>query len=119
MHVVHFTTDLMLGSQVGQAARPRGIRVDQVHRLEQLFERVHRETALIILDLQCAQWSGDEFQSLRSASPYHVPCLAYSQHVFPELLEEATRVGVPTVMTRGQFAKNVSQIMDRLAVGPP
>ncbi len=114
MKILHFTTDLMLGSQVNLAARPRGVAVELINRLDRLFERIDQITGLIILDLQSAHWSADQFQQLRQVHPTTVPCIAYAQHVFPELLAEAQRVGIENVMTRGQFAAAVSGMIERL-----
>jgi hypothetical protein len=113
MKILHFTTNnARIPSH--QAARPRGVAVEMINRLDRLFERIDDATGLIILDLQCAHWSADQFQQLRLAHPTSVPCIAYAQHVFPELLAHAKQVGIENVMTRGQFAASVSGMIERM-----
>lgn len=115
MKILHFTTDLMLGSQVGQSARGRGMTVEMIHRMDRLFEQVDASTALIVIDLQCANWSAEQFALLRAEKPSTTPVVAYAQHVFPELLVEAKQAGIDTVMTRGQFTSSVGQLLQNLS----
>lgn len=112
---MHFTTDLMLGSQVSQAARGRGLSVEMINRLDRLFERMDETTSLVVVDLQCAQWSAEQFGKLWAARSTTAPVVAYAQHVFPELIVEARQVGIDNVMTRGQFTSSVSKLLDSLA----
>ena len=114
MKILHFTTDLMLGSQVSQAARGRGMTVEMIQRLDRLFERADPTTALLVIDLQCSHWSAAEFRKLRESHLLSMPVVAYAQHVFPELLADAQRAGIETVMTRGQFAAAAAGLIESL-----
>ncbi len=115
MKILHFTTDLMLGSQVSQSARGRGMTVEMINRLDRLFERTDESTALVVIDLQCANWSAEQFGLLRIEKSSSTPVVAYAQHVFPELLAEAKQAGIDTVMTRGQFTSSVGQLLQNLS----
>jgi hypothetical protein len=112
MNVVHFTADLMMSSQLSQSVRRRGGQIQMVQRMDQLFERLGPETTLLVVDLQAMGWSAAEFQSRRTVTGDATPVVGYAQHVLPELLEEARQAGVETVLTRGQFANSIEQILD-------
>ena len=112
MKILHFTTDLMLGSQVSQAARARGATVQMVNRLEPLFEQIDDTTALIILDLQSGNWSANDFGERFKNPTDFPPVVAYAQHVHEDLLAEAHRVGIEAVLTRGQFTREVNRLLD-------
>lgn len=115
MKLLHFTSDLMLGSQVNQAARGRGIAVEQIQQLERLFERIDETTGMVVIDLQSRQWMAEKFQELRKSKAVSVRFIAYAQHVFPELLVAAQKAGIDEVFTRGQFAKSIPDLMERLS----
>ena len=110
MNIVHLTTDLMLGSQVSQAARGRGMSVRMVGTLERLAEQIDSETVLVLLDLQTAGWSTERFQQLVSGRTLP-PIAAYAQHVFPQLLADARQIGISSVLTRGQFASSLPRLL--------
>jgi CheY-like chemotaxis protein len=114
MKILHFTSDLMASSQVSQAARGRGLGYEMVNRLDRLFEKADAAIALIVIDLQTANWSGEEFARGFSSLPAPLPVIAYAQHVFPELLTSARQVGIPTVLTRGQFTSTIGQTLESL-----
>lgn len=117
MKIIHLSSDLMMGSQLSQAARGRGLAVEMIQRLEQLAERIDAETRLVAIDLQSPGWSAESFAAGRSLYAPAIPIVAYAQHVFPELLSAAERAGITTVLTRGQFARSLGEILDQALPG--
>ncbi len=100
--VIHLTSDLMLSSRVGQVCRRHGLSYQVVRDLESV-SLLSNEATILIIDLQSPGWRADAYSSAQSNWKPTPHIMAYAQHVEKSLLAEAESLGIPTVLTRGQF----------------
>jgi len=109
---VYVTSDLLFSSRVTQAARKQGLEIAVVGSEERMLEEsVAGDVSLVILDL--GRVGSDLHQyvaALRGQAPA-TTIVAYAPHVDEAALASAQSAGCDLVLTRGQFDREISQLM--------
>lgn len=108
--IVAAIPDLLFRSKVLETARALAVEVDVARDADEILQRVRAEKpALVLLDLQAeALRPIDTLQSLAG-----VPVIGYLNHELVELRERALAAGCAEVLTKGQFAAGLPQILRR------
>lgn len=110
--------DLLMGSRIATGFRQAGCRVISAVSLSGCLTRDDLPSGqpdLIIIDacaprLQLAPMA----DQLREHFP-DAECITYAAHVQTERLSQAKQLPLGTVMTRGQFDRQLSRLIERLA----
>ena len=104
--LILYSTDLMLISSAGHAARQAGLEFQSVMSIESAIPHLQHPETLFCLDLSMA---GADPQSLAAHSIPQVlsRAIAFGPHVHTARLDAARSAGFGTVLARGQF---VSQL---------
>jgi DNA-binding NarL/FixJ family response regulator len=116
--VVLICGDLLMGSRIAAGFRQAGCHVTSAASLSGCLAREDRpqgEPDLVIIDacaprLQLAPLA----EQLRAHFP-NADCITYAAHVQTQRLAEAKQLPLGNVMTRGQFDRQLSGIIERLA----
>ena len=109
------TSDLMLQSQVAQAAKSAGVTCRSAGAIDSLVEEATSpDVKLVIVDLQSVAAEtlagmADQWQQ-RAEPPV---CIAVGPHVYKHLLEQGSKAGW-FVMTRGQLHSQLGQRIHEL-----
>ena len=110
--IVLLTNDLMFQSKVSGAVRNAGKQLVVDRTVERLVERSDSNAVkLALIDLSLATLDLEPaIKALREAF-CNATILAFGAHVDVARLEEAHRAGADTVLTRGQFDRDLSEIV--------
>lgn len=104
--------DLLFGSKIESAAKRVGLPLQWSPRFEKLGDvAVARRPDTIIAALD-EPGILDELKRVRTELP-HVKLIGFAGHVEVELLREARALGMDEVLTKGQFAMTVEQVLER------
>lgn len=108
--VVAAIPDLMFRSKVLEAAKALQVDVDVARDADEILRKVREEQPkLVLLDLQAeALRPIDTLQSLMG-----LPVVGFLNHEKVELREQALAAGCAEVLTKGQFAAGLPQILRR------
>src|SRR5687768_7879270 len=108
--VVAAIPDLFFRSKVLETARTLSIEIDVARDADEILQKVRAEKpALVLLDLQAeALRPIDTLQSLTG-----IPVVGFLNHELVELRERALAAGCGEVLTKGQFAAGLPQILRR------
>ena len=118
MDVLVLSTDLIVTSLVGGAARRRGMRFESAGSAAALLERLAKSDAgssqqspLLLIDLSTTGLNvGELVKSLREqATPVRV--FAFGPHVHEQRLAEARDAGCDRVLSRGQFQAQIDALV--------
>lgn len=114
MIVVHFANDLMMSSTLKMAAQ----RLGNDYRLVETFDRLvalplnPEDQLVVVVDLQNRNFVATEFVDWAQSNQTKIVKLTmYAQHVNEELLAQAQQWNIGTVVTRGQFFRNVQEML--------
>ena len=110
-HVLHLSQDLMLGSTVSGLAASQGHQYQNVATVPEVKSICESQQGLLLLiDIALP---GLDLTALAGVLPADVLAnsVAYGPHVHREKLELARAVGFGSVISRGQFSSQVSQIL--------
>jgi CheY-like chemotaxis protein len=120
MNIIHLSRDLLLVARVSAAARGAGSSCQAVASVEKLLQLTGQpphdgtgepERRRLLIDLQLPGLSIDcLIQQLTRIDPA-IEVIAYAQHVMTELLDAARAAGIRNVLTRGQFDRNVNELV--------
>jgi len=113
--IVLLTNDLMFQSKVSGAVRNAGKQLVVDRTVERLMERCDANSIkLVLIDLSLSTLDLDQaVKSLRDGFG-NASILAFGAHVDIARLEEAKRAGADSVMTRGQFDRDLNEIVQAL-----
>lgn len=113
--IVLLTNDLMFQSKVSGAVRNAGKPLVVDRTVERLMERCDANSVkLVLIDLSLSTLDLDHaVKSIRDAFG-NASILAFGAHVDVARLEEAKRAGADSVMTRGQFDRDLNEIVQTL-----
>ncbi len=109
--IIHLTSGLMATSALAATARNIGVDVNLAMNDRKLMKLLATEPVkLVIVDLQTKGLNVAELVSqVREVSD--VRMIAYAQHVYEDLILEAQQLDFETVMTRGQFTRELANIL--------
>ncbi len=106
--MVLFSSDLMLISSTGGAARAAGLKFSSISRLADLAEKVADGKSILCLDLSSAE--GDPSMVAQVIPTRTLACsIAFGPHVHTAKLELARRAGFASVVSRGQFVAKIHE----------
>lgn len=113
--VVILTGDLMIASTANSFGQQHQVAVSQTSKAEKALEIIDESRPHVLLvDLQTSNLDvgqlGEKISSLAdSVAPLTI---AYAQHVYVDLLEEAKSAGFDQVLTRGQLNSQLGRIIE-------
>ncbi|MGE0761046.1 MAG: histidine kinase [Pirellulaceae bacterium] len=112
--VVYLTNDLLFSSRVGAVAGARAVEVAVVRSLSDLTAQLAGgKVRLVLVDLD--HRDADMPAVRRSVTELSSPralVVAYASHVKEDRLAAAARAGADRVLSRGQFDRQLSEILD-------
>jgi DNA-binding NarL/FixJ family response regulator len=120
--VVLIGGDLLMGSRIAAGFRQAGCRVTSAASLGGCLSRADLppgQPDLVIIDA-CAPRV--QLAPLAEQLREHFPdaqCITFAAHVQTQRLAEAKQLPLGTVMTRGQFDRQLSQLIEQLAEKTP
>ncbi len=109
------TQDLMMSSAVSSVARASEEPLKTASSVATATKLIaDHQPRLLLIDLQTPSLEISEVaQLLESVSgPNRPRAVGYAQHVYKELLDEATQAGFDQILTRGQMHGNVSDVLE-------
>lgn len=110
MHVLLFSTDLMLISSVGGAAQMAGHSFQCETRTDVIRDRLSDDQTLLCVDLSAVPAGPAELASLSSPAVLQ-NAIAFGPHVHTARLEAASSAGFGRVLSRGQFVSRLNQLL--------
>lgn len=107
------TTDLVFSSRVAQAARSTGLQLTVASSTDAVLQHVSNSKSprLLILDLSAADCDLPRIVAEIRQLPSPPAVVAYASHVLGPLLQKARQAGCDQVLTRGQFANRLDELM--------
>jgi CheY-like chemotaxis protein len=116
MSVLFLSTDLVFTSRLAAAGKRLGISVIALPSIDLAVERVNGDVAdLVICDLSALGADPQTIVArLRTLQP-ELPIVAYAPHVHEDRLRAASDAGCNEVFTRGQFDRQMDEILTRYA----
>ncbi|MFN7292181.1 MAG: hypothetical protein ACK5YR_09165 [Pirellula sp.] len=110
--IVLLTNDLMFQSKVSGAVRNAGKQLVVDRSVERIIERTDANAVkLILIDLSLQTLELESaVKSLRDEFG-NASIMAFGAHVDVARLEEAKRAGADSVLTRGQFDRDLNEIV--------
>ena len=116
MHVAYLTNDLLFSSRVMSLAHLAGVPLTVVGSRQALCQRVADSgSSAIFVDLEHPESQMDVLVQELSVSAPRPKIVAYGPHVKESLLASAQAAGAESVLSRGQFDKQVGSILQTLA----
>lgn len=111
--IIVFEPDLMFASRIEGAATNAGVGVKFVNDLHEMVEQLRRMTPqTVILNLDAAEGKLDGLEPLVKNGPFKT--IGYYSHVNTRLAEDAKRIGIGIVLSRGAFTARLGQILREL-----
>jgi DNA-binding NtrC family response regulator len=111
--ILILTQDLMMSSSVNAAAKSKGLTAKSVTSIEKAVELLKQESvSLFLVDLQMPGVNVDAIdKKLTENDCQSIPTIAYAQHVNVDMILKARDRSFDQVMTRGQLAANLPQLI--------
>ncbi len=110
--ILLLSKDLMITSRVAGVAKQQGVACQIAESVEELLETSPPESCWAILDLECPSLElPAAVQSLQDLQPRPGRIIAFGPHVKTQLLEAARRAGCDLVLTRGQFDRQITNLL--------
>lgn len=112
--ILMLTQDLMMSSNISSVARQRDENYRVVGTVDAAIKLINEhEPRLLLIDLQTPKLVPELlYEQLQTLSEEIRPrCVAYAQHVNPQLLQQAEAAGIDQVLTRGQMHNNVQDVL--------
>jgi DNA-binding NarL/FixJ family response regulator len=116
MSVLFLSSDLVFSSRLAAAGKRMGVCVDSVTSIEAVEERVESNSVdLVICDLSAPGADPNALVArLRQRWP-SLAIVAFAPHVHEDRLRAATEAGCNEVLSRGQFDRQMGDILARYA----
>jgi CheY-like chemotaxis protein len=117
MPVLYLTQDLFFGSRVTAAVRSLGSEVHVVRSAAELLEQAGQDCPLVLIDLDAPGADPAAIAAeLRQREGARPAIVAFGSHVHEARLAAARDAGCDAVLTRGQFDRQMADILrDRLS----
>jgi len=104
----------MFSSRVTSAAKQAGIDISVVSNLDQLPDRLSAAPAALVVDLEHGAAEPAAILNLLAGISPRPYAIAYGPHVKESLLAAAQAAGFDLVLSRGQFDKQIGQLLQSL-----
>ncbi|HJS06159.1 MAG TPA: hypothetical protein VJ809_00820 [Pirellulales bacterium] len=116
MSVLFVSSDLVFSSRLAAAGKRLGITVSAVTSIDAAVDRACGDAIkLVICDLSTTgAVAQDAVARLRQSQP-NLAIVAYAPHVHEDRLRAAAEAGCNEVLTRGQFDRQMDEILSRYA----
>jgi CheY-like chemotaxis protein len=116
MSVLFLSTDLVFASRLAAAGQRLNVALSAVSSIDAALARLESDLVeLVILDLSLVNLDPQvAVARLRAVKP-SLAVIAYAPHVHEDRLRAATEAGCELVLTRGQFDRQMEQILARHA----
>jgi CheY-like chemotaxis protein len=114
MSALFFSTDLVFSSRLTSAGNRVGVPVSSVSSIDAALARIRGDSvSLVILDLSASTPAPQAAVArLRESAP-DVAVVAYAPHVHEDRLQAALDAGCNQVLTRGQFDRQMEELLIR------
>jgi len=111
--VVFLGNDLMFQSRIGSVVRSSGFRFLAIRDVSKFPEGLGNETQVkwVLVDLGMAGLKLPELPGLVRTSAPGARLLGYGAHVQKDVLDLAVESGFDLVLTRGQFDRDMAEIL--------
>ncbi len=114
--IVFITKDLMIQSSAAANAHERHVVLETTANVQQAVESLAGgNVELLLLDLQTPNLDLTCLLARLSGMECRPATIAFAQHVEVQLLQSANQPEIDQVMTRGQFSRNLPDIISRVA----
>ncbi|MEX2141951.1 MAG: hypothetical protein WD894_21980 [Pirellulales bacterium] len=114
MSVLFLSSDLVFSSRLAGAGQRLGVAVSAVSSIDAAVARVHGDSiGLVILDLSSANVDPQVAVSRLRESQPDLAVIAYAPHVHENRLRAAAAAGCTEVLTRGQFDRQIEDLLVR------
>jgi CheY-like chemotaxis protein len=112
--VLFFSSDLVFSSRLAGAGQRLGMQVSAVSSLDAAAARVNGDSVrLVILDLSSANVDPQVVVARLRESQPALAVIAYAPHVHEDRLRAAADAGCNEVLTRGQFDRQMEDLLVR------
>jgi CheY-like chemotaxis protein len=114
MSVLFLSSDLVFSSRLSGVAGRLGVSISSVSSIDAAIARVIGDSVdLVILDLSANHLDPQSAVArLRESSP-ELAVIAYAPHVHEDRLQAADDAGCNEVLTRGQFDRQMEELLVR------
>jgi hypothetical protein len=114
--ILYCTADLMLGSPIHSTAEALGLVAYPVRSLEKLESRLatYQGRCAFVADLDAGPIAIELIRALTTTHPA-IPTIAFGPHVDETAFRLAEEAGADHMMPRGQFVRNLPEILRMLA----
>jgi len=114
--IVHLTTDLMSGSFLSVHAERFDTKLKMAGTATKVVQLVkENDVKIVVVDLQANGLVVAELiagvNQAGTEKGESTPIVAYAQHVYEDLLEQAKQLEIGTVMTRGELSKKAGDLV--------
>ncbi len=114
--IIVFEPDLLFSSRIESAAAKVGLDVKFVGDLQQIVQELNEPSPrMVILNLDAAEGKLGTLEGRLKIGAFKA--VGYYSHVNAPLAEEARRVGIDLVLSRGMFVTRISEILEELSSG--
>ena len=121
MTTIHFSSDLLFGSQIANTAILIGVTLEQIGTPDELCKRVVAEDVHgVLIDLSATIADLTQLVAdLRRAAPAAIKVYAYGPHVQTTRRHAAEEAGCDQVMTRGQLHRELTRTLRQMDSAEP
>ena len=118
MTALFLTEDMMFASRVGAQANSLNIPIETVSSVAQLDESLSCQPTLFVVDLAAVPTDQLEatVETVRDRAP-SATIIAFGPHVWEAKLQAAKQAGCDQVLSRGQFHKEMSDLLQQYLPG--
>lgn len=114
--IIAYEPDLLFASRIEGAAAKAGINIEIFSDLDQLGQRLKESTPrIVILNLDAAEGKLGALEPFIKIVSFKA--VGYYSHVNAGVGEEARRIGIGIVLSRGAFAARISELLKELSSG--
>lgn len=112
-------TNLFFLPRIQNIAAPSGCETRQVMTIDRLHEEmVDGEIALVLVDLEAnPDFWRDAVRTVLSSGDARPRIVGYGGHTNTEMLQRAEEAGCDLVLTKGQFSRDLAQLIADAAAG--
>ncbi len=106
----------MFSSRIEGAAAKAGVDVKFVSSFQEMVQQLKEvRPRIVILNLDAAQGKLEALEEVVKGGSFKT--VGYYSHVNTRLAEEAQRIGIGIILSRGVFAARLSQILEEFSSG--